>query len=128
MHDGWVTVLAYAPDGRSLATGGLGRVVRVVALPDGHQIARLAHRSTVNALAWSRDGRLLATGAGSTADRMLQRPPADDAAYVWDVTTGHRLARLAHDHVVQAVALSPDATAWPPAADRTAPVDVADRT
>src|SRR5262249_47310885 len=112
-HAGWVTVLASAPDGRSLASGGLGFAVHVVALPDGHEIARLAHRSTVNALAWSRDGRLLATGAGSMSDRIVRRPPQDDAAYVWDVTTGRQLMRLPHDHVVQAVALSPDATLLP---------------
>ena len=110
VHDGWVKVLAFAPDSRSLAAGGLDRVVRVVALPDGQELVRLAHRSMVNAIAWSRDGRLLATGTGSTTDRMVHRPPQDDAAHVWDVATGRRLARLAHDHVVQAVAFAPDAS------------------
>jgi WD40 repeat protein len=110
VNDGWVTVLAFAPDGRALAAGGLDPVVRVVTLPDGREITRLAHGSAVNAIAWSRDGGLIATGTGSTADRMGDRPPRDEAAHVWDVHTGQRLVRLAHDHVVQAVAFAPDAS------------------
>lgn len=105
---GWVDTLAFSPDARALAAGGLDGVVRVTALTDGREILHAAHRSVVNAIAWSADGRRLATATGSLTDRMLGRPPQDDAAHVWDVASGRRVARLPHDHVVEAVALAPD--------------------
>jgi WD40 repeat protein len=106
--DRWVTALAFSPDARLLASGGLDHTVRVTALADGREVLRAAHRSVVNRIVWSADGSLLATATGSPADRLVGRPPQDDAAHVWEVATGRQLARLPHDRAVEAVALSPD--------------------
>lgn len=109
-HGSTVTAVAFSPDSRLLASGGLDKIAKITAIPSGMVVARFAHLEQVETVAFSADGSRLATGTGSVAARLLKRPSLDDAAHVWDVASGARLARLPHDHAVQAVAFDPDAS------------------
>ena len=105
-HDLGVRAVAFSPDGTRLATGSHDAQVwdparrqELARLPHGGGVYRLIHGGlAVFAVAFSPDGTRLATGS---EDRM---------ARIWDLASGHQLARLSHDGGVQAVAFSPDGT------------------
>jgi class 3 adenylate cyclase/WD40 repeat protein len=69
------SLVAIAPDGRTLATATADGAISFVDLRSGQPLGRpvLAHVGKVRALAFSNDGRWLATGG------------ADQAVYLWDV-------------------------------------------
>src|SRR5262249_10950162 len=96
-------VVAFAPDGQTVAAGCLG----VLGHPlehsihlwtvDGKEVACFGGGTSVGALAFSPDGRTLATG-GSHGD-----------LHLWDVASGkERLSFLNQDVPVCSVAFSPD--------------------
>ena len=60
--------LAFAPDGKTLATAGFGEPsVRLLEVATGRELARLeGHKGSVLALVFSPGGRRLATGGGDT--------------------------------------------------------------
>src|SRR2546423_357823 len=77
-HTGAVLAVAFAPDGRLLASGGQDDCVRLWRLPDGtagpatlEESACLdGHSGGVASLAFSADGRTLATGDWGRALRL----------------------------------------------------------
>jgi WD40 repeat protein len=84
-HAAGTLCLAFAPDGRTLASGGKDRVVRLWDLETGDELARFTLDegeafSEVFSVAFSSDGRLLAVGGRSAAVR------------IWDTST-QRLIR-----------------------------------
>ncbi len=94
---GWrAAAVAWAPDGRRLATAGGPEVWLWSA--DGRLQRRLqAHTRQVNSLAWSPDGRRLASGSW------------DATVILWDPQRGQSLHHLrGHDDAVWAVAWAPD--------------------
>jgi WD40 repeat protein len=74
-HPSWVVSLAFAPDGRTLAAGGVDGSLCLWELASGRRRHAFAgHETSVAALAFSPDGRLLAASS------------AEAPVYVWDVT------------------------------------------
>jgi WD40 repeat protein len=72
-----LTALAFAPDGKTFATGHGNRSVRFWRTEEARLTGRhLPHPDAVIALAFSSDGRLLASGSN------------DRTARLWDVATG----------------------------------------
>lgn len=96
--DGPVRALAIRPDGRALASGGDGKVVRVSELKSRKEIALLkGHDGGITCLAFAPDGQALASGS------------LDSSAIVWDVAAGKERVTLArHTSAVTALAFSRD--------------------
>ncbi|WP_329377026.1 nSTAND1 domain-containing NTPase [Streptomyces sp. NBC_01716] len=104
--DGWPSLLAFSPDGRTLAVTVTGYGTSdsdksAVQLWDVREKRRTAtlkgHTGFVQSLAFSQDGKTLATGASDATTRL------------WDVRSHRPLATLTgHSGTVFALAFSPD--------------------
>ena len=95
----WIRALAFSPDGKTLASGGDDKMVRLWNVQTGKSVRVLRAGSGVNALAFSPDGKMLAGGGD---DKTLR---------LWDARTGQSLRALrgfALGQEVQTVVFSPD--------------------
>lgn len=61
-HDGWIRAVAVSPGGKTVATAGNDRVVRLWSTADGTLTAELPHPHRVFCLRFHPDGHSLATG------------------------------------------------------------------
>jgi WD40 repeat protein len=97
-HKDLILDLAFSPDGKSLATCGYDRLIKLWDVASGKELRVLKdHSDAVYGLAFSPDGRLLASAA------------ADRAVKVWDLATGTRLYTLGEaTDWLYAAAWSPD--------------------
>ena len=95
VHEG-VALVAFGPDGRLLAPGGLGTDARVWDASTGEGVSRLPHGGAITAMVFGSDGARLMTGS------------IDGAARVWDPLTGREVARLQPRSAVLGVAVAPD--------------------
>ena len=97
-HEGAVCAVALAPDGRTLASGGVDQLVLLSDLESGKELHRLrGHQGRVSALAFSPDGKVLASGS------------RDNTVCLWDTATGKILHRCrGHERTVLALAFAPD--------------------
>src|SRR5437868_1656705 len=98
-HTNWVYCLAFAPDGKTLASAGWDQVIRLWDVFSGTERATLrGHQSEIYCLAFSPDGDRLAAGS-ATGDNPLR---------YWDVAQGTQTILYGHSNVVHGVAWSPD--------------------
>ncbi len=97
-HRARVTVLAFSPTGKILASGSEDETVRLWNPELGRQLHVLdGHTGAIRALAFSRDGALLASGGD------------DHIIRIWDTSSGGLVGSLeGHRQAVIALSFSPD--------------------
>ncbi|HYK51366.1 MAG TPA: GAF domain-containing protein [Terriglobales bacterium] len=104
-HTGWVTGVAFSPDGQKLVSGSWDRTVKFWEVSTGEQVKAVSGKmKEVQALAFSRDGQLLATENSS------------NTATLRDSTTGQEIRAFPSDkplgvlgsNWVYSIAFSPD--------------------
>ncbi|TMQ32183.1 MAG: hypothetical protein E6K70_19945, partial [Planctomycetota bacterium] len=77
-HKGQVNAVAFSPDGKTMASGGLDRALKLWDVATGQERAVLSQGGIAN-LAFSPDGKTLAASSWSHWDKTLK---------LWDVATG----------------------------------------
>jgi WD40 repeat protein len=131
-HTGFITALAYSPNGKFLASTSSDATVQVreswtgnlITIYHGHHPGK--HRSWhwpkrperiysfyTNAVwecSWSPDSRYLASASGSMLDKRQALPsPNSDNVQIWEASTGrHVYTYTGHTKTVRGVAWSPD--------------------
>jgi WD40 repeat protein len=98
-HQGRVHTVAFSPDGKTLASGGEDRSIRIWEPATGREVRRInpAQERGVSSVAFSPDGKRLAASGWGAAVRL------------WDPATGTEVRRLQGPaEWVSSVAFSPD--------------------
>ncbi len=97
-HSSRINCVAFAPDGRWLASGGADNSIRIWDLTSGLELRALTgHQNWIKSVAVSSNGELLASGSN---DRTVK---------IWNVASGRELMTLTgHQAAVEAVLFSSD--------------------
>ena len=101
-HEGWVTTVAFSPDGSRIVSGGADGTIRMWAVNTGATLGEIlrGHEDSVRSVAFSPDGSRIVSGGD------------DGTLRLWDATTGAALGEplRGHEGLVWSVAFSPDGT------------------
>ncbi|WP_017302018.1 adenylate/guanylate cyclase domain-containing protein [Nodosilinea nodulosa] len=97
-HDGWVSAIAFSPDGQTLVSGSSDKTVKLWNVRSGECLQTLeGHTQRVKSVAFHPQGAIIASGSD------------DHTVKLWDVATGNCVQTLAgHTDWVLSVAFSPD--------------------
>ena len=98
---GPVNAVAFSPDGKSVATVGNDRFLRVYDVGSGKELAARDHGGPLHCVAFSPDGKWLAAGGGSDKNSIL---------WLWNAKPGNQPVRklARHKHRVTSLAFSFD--------------------
>ncbi|MER5627290.1 hypothetical protein ABT061_40335 [Streptosporangium sp. NPDC002544] len=69
-HTGYVSSVAFSPDGKTLATGSSDKSVKLWDVAGRDAIATLSHTDRVFSVAFSPDGKTLATGSSDKSVKL----------------------------------------------------------
>jgi WD40 repeat protein/tRNA A-37 threonylcarbamoyl transferase component Bud32 len=112
-HHGPVTALAFAPDGKSLASAGRDGLLKVWDMPAGRLLwGHQAHADALTGLAFAPDGKSLASAAGgqtvklwdARGGRQVGTLPAGGTSRVGRIAfspDGRSLAAASEDHMIR---------------------------
>jgi WD40 repeat protein len=89
-------VIAFSPDGRSLACGSVDGSITIWNIKSGHVLELAGHHDRVQALAFLRDSDFLVSGG------------FDNSVRVWEIATGALAHVHRYDGDVMALDLSPN--------------------
>jgi WD40 repeat protein len=103
-----VSAIAFSPDGKLLASGSVGKTIKIWQIGTEEELRSLktgsvgvtslkGHSDRINSLAFSPDGKILASGSD------------DKTIKIWQLATGKLICTLTgHLAAVQSVAFSPN--------------------
>ena len=97
-HTDWVSSVAFAPDGKTLASGSGDKTIKLWDTRSGETLRTLeGHRNWVSSVAFAPDGNTLASGS------------EDKTIKLWDARSGALLRTLeGHTSLINSVAFAPD--------------------
>lgn len=109
-HTGSVTVIAFSPDGKILASGGKEGTIRLWDVVTGEQKKQLTgHKWTISSLAFSPDGQTLASAIGHEAEMIPPQIGIEIDIKLWNIDTGEVAATFrGHGKDITSLAFSPD--------------------
>ena len=97
-HTGWITSVAFSPDGRFVISGSYDKTIKLWEVATGKELRSFSgHTATVPSIAFSPDGLFVLSGS------------YDNTLKLWDAATGRELRTFkGHTNSVRSVAFSPN--------------------